>query len=264
MPLFRSQLIIHADDFGASVPINMAIDRAFQEQLIDSASLMPTMPQFVAACRFVERRNLHDRIGVHLSLTAGRALTSAIRSFPRLCTADGILNADRRVLWTLTSAETSAVMVEFEAQVRACQEQGIYPVQLDTHQHIHWCWPLAALLVRIARQHNIKYMRRVRNWGGTCPPATRLYAIPYNWYLKRCGLARAEYFGYFCDVILGGNLPKRKCMEVMVHPDLNSRGELVDGACAELDAAPLLRSILQHVHEPEHGIATLDAPARAR
>src|SRR5436853_6081101 len=84
--------IINADDFGASQELNQAISISFREGWINSASIMPTMFGFEDACGIVERNHLCGQIGIHLNLSEGPPLTSAIARLPRFCDRNGIFH----------------------------------------------------------------------------------------------------------------------------------------------------------------------------
>jgi predicted glycoside hydrolase/deacetylase ChbG (UPF0249 family) len=232
------ELIINADDFGASAPINKAIILAFQQGWIHSASIMPTMPAFGEACALVGAHRLSGRIGLHLSLTLGKALSAGIRRYPRLCTPAGQLCATRRALWRLTAAERLAVAEEVEAQYQACLAQGVVPAHVDTHQHAHYCWPVGSILLRLARQHDAVPIRLYRNWPGAGSLFQGLYARMFNRRLVASGLARSEWFAHLDDILRTRLLPRQHRLEIMTHPDLDARGAVVDGARAPAETAP--------------------------
>ncbi len=66
------RLIVNADDFGRSHPINEAVIRAHREGILTTASLMVNEPGFEEA---VARANENPRLGVglHLTLICGQA-----------------------------------------------------------------------------------------------------------------------------------------------------------------------------------------------
>ena len=64
-------LILNADDLGISVPVNLAIGRAFRDGIVTSASLMTNMPALRHAVEEVIRPNPGLGIGVHFCVTSG-------------------------------------------------------------------------------------------------------------------------------------------------------------------------------------------------
>src|SRR6266540_517180 len=66
------RLIVNADDFGRSHPINEAVIRAHREGILTTASLMVNEPGFEEA---VARAKENPRLGVglHLTLICGQA-----------------------------------------------------------------------------------------------------------------------------------------------------------------------------------------------
>ena len=103
-------LIINADDLGRSVSVNDAVFEAMSRGLVTGATIMANMPGFDDAVSRAFERGMQNRLGVHLVLTEGCALTGTIRACPRFCGADGAFSLTRaRRVWRLSSAERGAV-----------------------------------------------------------------------------------------------------------------------------------------------------------
>jgi predicted glycoside hydrolase/deacetylase ChbG (UPF0249 family) len=227
------RVVINADDFGASRPINMAILQAFGEGLISSATIMANMPGFEEACELAHRHGLLGRIGLHLNLTAGRPLTSAIAVCGRFCDAEGCWRPRRRVL-SLNREEACALEQEISAQIGACKGKGITPTHLDSHHHMHTEWGVSAVVIRSAQSHGIPGVRLAINCGsgrrGTSllhRSLARGYWSLHNLRLRRHGLARTRYFGGVQDTLRVVQ-QTTAALEIMVHPKLNHDGQLVD------------------------------------
>jgi len=94
----RRNIVVNADDFGASRQTNEAILQAFEKGLISSATIMANMPAFEEACQLVHQHHLQRRIGLHLNLTSGKPLTAGIADYPRFCDAGGCWRPRRQVL----------------------------------------------------------------------------------------------------------------------------------------------------------------------
>jgi len=88
-------LIINADDFGESQQVNKAIIQSFENGLCSSATLMPNMPGFEAACELVHEYKLLNHIGMHLVLRGGYPLTEKIKHFSTFCDQEGRLSLSR-------------------------------------------------------------------------------------------------------------------------------------------------------------------------
>ena len=100
------RVIINADDFGLNREENAVIVRAFRRGLISSATLMANMPAFAQACALIHSEGLHGRVGLHVNLTYGRPLGSAIASQRCFCNASGEfeLRLPRHRLWSAVKA----------------------------------------------------------------------------------------------------------------------------------------------------------------
>ena len=235
------KIVINADDFGFSGPVNRAIVQAFERGLISSTTLMVNMPGFEEACELAHRHDLQGKIGLHLNLTAGRPLTSAIASSMRFCDAEGCWRPRQRVL-KLNHEEDRALETEIAAQIDACQRRGITPTHLDSHHHMHTEWGVSTVVIRVARLYKIPGIRLAINCGEGRRGISKLhhnfarcYWLLHNARLRSYGLARTRYFGGVADV--GRVVEKTSAdIEVMVHPSLNSQGQLVDSDGHDLES----------------------------
>jgi predicted glycoside hydrolase/deacetylase ChbG (UPF0249 family) len=214
--------------------VNSGIVEAFRQGLVSSASLMANMPDFSAAVDAAHEEGLSDRLGVHLNLTEGIALTSALRSYPRFCDRDGTFVWSHRGLWSLDSAETCTIAAEWRAQISALLAMGVRPSHLDSHHHVHTAWPLGTVAIALAREHSIPTVRLTRNCGPDPGTVIRLYKMMFNARLRRAGLVAVSRFGSALDVrsVLGDtNGP----VEVMTHPQIDVDGRLIDRPLGRLE-----------------------------
>jgi predicted glycoside hydrolase/deacetylase ChbG (UPF0249 family) len=226
--------VVNADDFGMNDRVNSGILEAFRRGLISSASLMANMPEFGAAVEMARESRLGDRLGVHLNLTEGVALTSPLRSCPRFCTPDGTFVWRHRGLWALDSAEVHAIATEWRAQIAALVRMGVRPSHMDSHHHVHTAWPLGTIAIALAREHTIPTVRLTRNCGPAPGAVIRLYKTAFNARLRRAGVAAVSRFGSALDVrsVVGVT---NGSVEVMTHPQIDVAGELIDRPLGRLD-----------------------------
>jgi len=166
--------IINADDFGASPEHNQAIAISFREGWINSASIMPTMAGFAEACDLVERNHLRGQIGLHLNLSEGPPLSSAIAGLPRFCDRQGIFHRRtgglKQASIHLSSVEHRALAEEVSAQISRCVAAGIPPSHLDSHLHSHIEWAIGGVVIAMARKHGVPAVRIMRNAGPAGSP----------------------------------------------------------------------------------------------
>jgi chitin disaccharide deacetylase len=233
-------LIINADDFGYSLMVNQAILRGFERKFINSTSLMANMAGFDDAVNMVKRYTvLQGRVGVHLNLTEGYAVTRLLRGLPAFCDDNGRLVYDRqRALIHLGRKEKDGLYGELKAQLEKVLSAGIRPTHLDSHHHVHTEWAIAPLVCRLAREYGIRRIRLTRNIGPVRPYIRYLYKRVYNsWYLGRhSGFANTDYFGDIADMNCHAKADRRgfimlspgRSYEVMVHPLFDDHANLVD------------------------------------
>jgi chitin disaccharide deacetylase len=218
-------VIINADDFGISMEVNRAIIESFGRGTISSATLMANMAAFTDAVELVRSFSLSDRIGVHLNLSAGEPLTDPVRSLPRFC-QDGRFLGRRPSVWRLSKDEVRAVRAEFAAQIGRIRGEGIRISHIDSHHHVHTEWPIASIVIELARANGVSAVRLSRNCGPVPSLPKRVYKAVLNGRLRRAGFAPVRHFGSAPDVAsltrIAGNL------EVMVHPGLGPAGDIVD------------------------------------
>jgi predicted glycoside hydrolase/deacetylase ChbG (UPF0249 family) len=240
-----SGLIVNADDFGYSVPVNLAILRSFERSLVNSTSLMANMPGFEHAVDLIHNHAvLQGKVGLHLNLTEGFPLSPSLRAHALFCDSSGELVYQRaKPLFRLGRAERNAIYEEMQAQLERLLAAGIHPTHLDSHHHVHTEWAIAPLVCRLARVYGVGRIRLTRNMGSVDNYPRRLYKKVFNrWYLgPRSGLINTDYFGDIRDmkVFSGaahatagtGLLPSHmagRSFEIMVHPLFDDGENLVD------------------------------------
>src|SRR5262245_11148495 len=160
-------MIVNADDFGASPGLNAAILEAFRRGLCSSTTLIANRPATEQAACLARENGLAQHVGLHLTLDLGEPVTDPIRRCPRFCDADGHL-AFRRTpatLWLATS-EQWALAAEIRGQIARCRALGLPLTHADSHHHVHTKWAVGSVLIRVAREEGIRYLRLARNCGG--------------------------------------------------------------------------------------------------
>lgn len=230
-------LIINADDFGLNEQTNSAIMQSFKRGLCSSTTLMPNMPGFEEAYHLAHENKLTNHVGMHLVLVEGYPLTEKIKYFPRLCDKEGRLCLSRASLFPILRLETmekEAISEEIRAQIKRCRAHGIPITHIDSHFHIHAEYGIATILIPLALEQRIPYIRVARNCGPGLGPLKKVYKYILNYRLEIANLARTEYFGSPEDFIFLKSrmgLPNAiKSFEVMIHPCFNDKQTLVDGA----------------------------------
>lgn len=159
-------LIVTADDFGRSPEINAAIERAHRAGFVTQASLMVHEPAAADAVE-IARRNPALRVGLHLTLCAGRAaqvsaLTDARGNFPASPARAGLRYA-------FSAALAAPLQREIGAQFARFRALGFAPAYWDGHAHLHLHPTVFRHTLPIALEHGFRATRLVREPGPFAP-----------------------------------------------------------------------------------------------
>ncbi len=153
-------LVVNADDFGLDPAVNAAIAKAHTDGLLTSASLLITAPHATEAIEFARS---HPKLGagLHLCLVEGRCAAPPDK-IPSLATAMGQLPPSPFALSArLLSNKQSDTDIEIElrAQISRFLATGLRPTHFDTHQHTHLHPRVLKVIMRLAREHGITFIR---------------------------------------------------------------------------------------------------------
>src|SRR3984957_6371068 len=153
-------LIITADDFGAAVEVNEAVERAHRDGILTAASLMVSG---AAAADAVRRARAMPslRVGLHLVLVEGKPVLPAV-SVPDLVDAQGNFRTDMAragaAMFFLPKVRRQ-LAAEIEAQFAAFAATGLALDHVNAHKHFHLHPTIAGLIVKIGKRHGVKGAR---------------------------------------------------------------------------------------------------------
>ncbi|MGH6829204.1 MAG: hopanoid biosynthesis-associated protein HpnK [Rhizomicrobium sp.] len=154
------QLVLTADDFGAAVEVNDAVERAHRQGILTAASLM--VSGRAAADAVARARAMPGlRVGLHLVLVEGRPVLPP-RAVPDLVDGDGkFLNDMARLGATifLFPKARAQLEAEVEAQFAAFAATGLGLDHVNAHKHFHLHPTIAAAIVRIAPKYGTRAVR---------------------------------------------------------------------------------------------------------
>jgi predicted glycoside hydrolase/deacetylase ChbG (UPF0249 family) len=226
-------LVINADDFGENNNINQAIVECFEKGFCSSATIMPNLPGFGEACQIVHDKKLLEHIGIHVVLNEGCPLTDDIRKCRRFCDKDGIFNFSRaKPTFSLGNSEKQALSKEVRAQIKECRDNGIPLTHMDSHRHAHTEWGIASVIIQVAKEANIAYLRLCRNSGASLGIIKNIYRYCINQKIKQAKLDRTRYFGSIYDYVYqkkkNENNKVIDSFEVMTHPAYDDQHVLID------------------------------------
>lgn len=238
MPPRSAVLVVNADDFGISRGVNRGIVEAHRQGIVTSASLMANLPSAEdALTRAAVCPDLG--LGLHLTLTAGRPLCPPA-DVPTLVDTQGRFLLLGTLLARLSTGQVrpSEIRRELAAQIQWALKRGIRPDHLDSHHHVHIHPLVSPIVVRLAREHAVPWVRCPVE-GGPSPlllasrprDAARTLTISAFGLLLRVRLHRAgiRYADHFRGIGLGMGFSQRDLLsmleavpdgltELMTHP----------------------------------------------
>ena len=151
------RLIVNADDLGVGKRRNDGIVEAHRLGIVTSTSVIVNGEAFDHAVDLLRETPSLD-VGLHLNLSEGPAVGEGYRT---LVDAEGQFFGKEA---TRQKADEGAfdpeeIERETEAQWKRLVEQGVQPSHIDSHQHIHIYGKLFEPVVRVARDHGVRFVR---------------------------------------------------------------------------------------------------------
>jgi hopanoid biosynthesis associated protein HpnK len=154
------RLIVTADDFGLDEAVNAAVERAFKDGILTTASLMVGAP--CAADAVARARRLPGlRVGLHLTLVDGRPVLSA-QDVPDLVEPDGEFGAAlfrQGVRFFFLPRVRRQLAAEIRAQFEAFRATGLSLDHVNAHRHMHVHPVVLDLMLVIGREYGVKSVR---------------------------------------------------------------------------------------------------------
>ncbi len=170
------KLVVNADDFGRSSPINQGIIEGHQKGIVTSASLMTNREGFDEAVRLA-RENPKLGIGLHLDLDDFFEVEHGV---------------GRLVRYKDPSLPLSAIAEATEAQLKKILQTGLPIGHLDGHHHSHLRPELFATIAALTAKYKIKVIRYFKGFYEGLYPG-----IATGWVLdlsQRFGLRTVDTF----------------------------------------------------------------------
>lgn len=131
--------IFNADDFGISKGVNAAIEKAYNEGILNSASLMINQSYASEALKAAKKmQNLE--LGLHINLTNEKPAAN-VKDIPLLVGKDGKFKNGfvNLLILSFLHPEKLAEQVEIEvrAQIEKYLQNSLKLSHLDSHRHVH-------------------------------------------------------------------------------------------------------------------------------
>ncbi|MBV9508679.1 MAG: hopanoid biosynthesis-associated protein HpnK [Caulobacteraceae bacterium] len=153
-------MIVTADDFGAALQVNEAVEAAHRDGVLTAASLM--VAGSACADAVARARRLPSlKVGLHLVLVEGRPVLSPAE-LPDLVGADGFFRTDMAALGAdifFRPKVRRQVAAEIEAQFEAFLRTGLPLDHVNAHKHYHLHPTIAGLLLAVGRRHGLSASR---------------------------------------------------------------------------------------------------------
>lgn len=220
------RIIITGDDCGLSEGINRASVSLYERGLLHSASIMTNFP--ATAHAFDSLGHYADlELGVHLNLTDGYPLIPLGANTP-LTNDEGRFH-DRSMMWWRAflppKGYLELVEDELRAQIRMFINSGRHPSHLTTHLQFHIAPNLREIVLKLAREFRVPYVRAY---------SLRAAVAPHHSLLRYLLVSSSAHQPTCSDYIIGikwwlGRNPwefvaalraLRGSIEIIVHPSL--------------------------------------------
>jgi hopanoid biosynthesis associated protein HpnK len=206
-------LIVTADDFGGSLPVNEAVETAARVGVLTAASLMMAGSAVADAVERAHRLpNL--RVGLHLVLVRGKPILPP-SEIPDLVNEVGLLRRNLATVGTrifFSARAKQQAEAEIRAQFAAFLATGLSLDHVNAHNHYHLHPTILSLILKVGKDHGVKAVRvpyepPFRAWRATgeglaARMATAFFLGPWCaltvWRLRRAGIAvNDRVFGLF-------------------------------------------------------------------
>jgi hopanoid biosynthesis associated protein HpnK len=158
------QIIVSADDFGASSSINAAILQAHRQGILTSASLIVTGDAAAEAVA-IARQAPALAVGLHVVVAGGKAALPPAR-IPHIVDPNGIFPGDPLVAglrYFFRSTAQTELAAEMEAQFERFAATGLPLSHVDSHMHMHMHPTVFRLLLPLAEEHGAQGLRLPRD-----------------------------------------------------------------------------------------------------
>jgi predicted glycoside hydrolase/deacetylase ChbG (UPF0249 family) len=159
-------IIVNADDLGIHPRINAGIKSAYRNGVLTSATMLMTTPYVEETVRDIVRRESMP-VGIHLSLTLGKAVASPAQ-VADLIDEEGYFRFSARQLMLARLGDGGGrtlliqIRAEIAAQLALARDWGIAATHVDSHQHVHMRPPIYEVIEDEARRFGIERIRFCR------------------------------------------------------------------------------------------------------
>lgn len=223
------RLIVTADDFGASLPVNEAIEQAHQNGILTTASLMVGAAAALDAAERAKRMP-SLKVGLHVVLVCGRPLLPADH-IPDLVDDQGNFStqlARAGINFFLRSKVRRQLEAEIRAQFAAFRNTSLTLDHVNAHNHMHVHPTVLSLILKVGREYGARAVRLPRepflsSWraardGLPRRLANSLLLNPWmslmKWRLEKARVAHNDYIFGMNDT---GHMTEQRVLGLLAH-----------------------------------------------
>ncbi|MBL7155870.1 MAG: ChbG/HpnK family deacetylase [Candidatus Omnitrophica bacterium] len=157
----EKKLVINADDFGLAPDINRGVIKCFKEGAVTDMSLLAAGASFEHAAGLAREHNI-NALGVHLALTCSFKPVSPEKDVPTLLGTNSVFPKNYKTFLTKYFAglvKGEEISREFANQIARIKKEGFKITHVDSHQHVHMVPGILKILMKLAKDENIEYVR---------------------------------------------------------------------------------------------------------
>jgi predicted glycoside hydrolase/deacetylase ChbG (UPF0249 family) len=144
-------LIINADDFGFSEGVTSGILKSMQEGVVSRTSVMLCNGNLQGIKEHSEL--LQGRLGLHLQLTDGTALSPAEKVSSLVKDGKDFPEHWRDI--DMNAIRPEEIAIEWEEQINSMIKMGILPSHLDSHHNVHRFPVIFNVFTSLAKKYDL-------------------------------------------------------------------------------------------------------------
>ncbi len=215
--LIPGNILANADDLGYNTSVNKAILYCFEQEYINSTSLMTSTSYFEETINLVYNNPVITNIGIHVNLAEGPPLTDFKEDYLD-ATGNWDIQKTNKLFNPLDKAAKTAFSKEINAQIDRALDAKISIVHLDAHLHMHTLPCFYKLFLAAAKHYKLKIrLAQTYNEGSYLKFYYRKYI---NSIFREKGYNYSDRFVTVDKFLRDKNkiLNKHITAEVMLHP----------------------------------------------
>lgn len=220
------RLIVTADDFGASVEINEAVERAHSKGILTTTSLMVGAPAAADAV-LRAKRSPTLKVGLHIVLVCGRPSLDPAQ-IPALVDAKGRFTNDlvgAGVNFFFRPSAHHQLEAEVRAQFEAFKKTGLELDHVNAHNHMHLHPTVARVILEVGKNYGLRAIRLpyepingLKNWR---TPKHFVASLCLGIWAKLLKVRLDRYRVHYNDYLFGlhdnGHMDKSKVSAILDH-----------------------------------------------